>query len=103
MTDNGSERARKAFKTVEKAAHEARNKVARAMRDAQAESRREQNYALAREAKRLKREKHYSNGRIADEMDMSESSVRALLLMKIQRKTIIWKTSSSLLQTTIDT
>lgn len=83
MTDNGTERARKAFKQVENAANAARKTVSNAMRSARAESRAQENYAMAREVKRLKREKNLSNDTIADELGISESSVRAYLLMKV--------------------
>lgn len=83
MTDNGSERARKAFKQVEHAATAARRTVTDAMRTARAESRRQENYMMSREVKRLKEEHYMSNDTIADELGISESSVRAYLLMKI--------------------
>lgn len=83
MTDNHSERARKAFKKVEHAAVAARKTVTDAMRNARYENRKQENYAMSREVKRLKREKHLSNDTIADELGIPESSVRAYLLMKI--------------------
>lgn len=83
MTDNGKDRAQKAFKSVEKAAAKARTVVIGAMREARAETRRNEQITLAKEVKRLKSEENLSNGTIADELDISESSVRAYLLMKI--------------------
>lgn len=83
MTDNGKDRAQKAFKSVEKAAAKARTVVIGAMREARAETRRNEQITLAKEVKRLKREENLSNGTIADELDISESTVRALLAMRI--------------------
>ncbi len=83
MTKNGSERARKALKQVEVAAVAARKTVRDAMRNARYENRREEQLALAREVQRLKREENLSNHTIAQELDISESSVRIFLGMKI--------------------
>lgn len=83
MTDNGEDRAQQAFKSVEKAAAKARTVVIGAMREARAETRRNEQIALAKEVKRLKREENLSNSTIADELDISESTVRALLAMRI--------------------
>ena len=83
MTDNGKDRAQQAFKSVEKAAAKARTVVIGAMREARAETRRNEQITLAKEVKRLKREENLSNGTIADELDISESTVRTLLAMRI--------------------
>jgi len=82
MTDDMSKLAAKAYKQVEKTASDARNKVASAMRDARAERRRAEVEKLSAEAKRLKREKKMGNHQIAEKLGVSESTVRALLIMK---------------------
>ena len=83
MTDKMENLAQKAYKSVEAAATAARKTVIDAQRSSRAEARIQENYRLSREAKRLKREEHLPNNAIADRMGMSESSVRALLLLRI--------------------
>ena len=82
--DTPAERVQKAYKSVEKAATAARNTVIAAQRNARAESKREEQEKLSREVKRLKRDKGMYNSQIAEKLGLSESSVRALLLMKIK-------------------
>lgn len=82
--DTPAERTQKAFKAVENTAKLARASVIVAQRNAAAETRRKAQEEQSREAKRLKREEHLPNSVIADRMNVSESTVRALLLLHIK-------------------
>lgn len=81
--DTPAERTQKAFKAVERTATLARGAVIAAQRSAAAETRRKAQEELSRRAKAMKRAGYY-NSQIAETLDVSESSVRTLLLMKIK-------------------